>query len=227
MDDRYFDMYPLFNHLSGMTALTSTRAFFDDGIQVRNLTDSVFKMLNLETERAVWPVQIHSGNVHFTRNPGAVPDCDGVITDRDDLILLLRTADCVPVFISDKAGKLWGLIHAGWRGLRKKIIITTAGIMKEKGISGKDLIAVTGPSICKDCYEVGRDVADYFPGHVMDIHGRRTLDLQGIIREQLILSDIPKKNILLTNRCTLCQTQRYVSYRFNKTRYRLLSLLRK
>ncbi|MCD6234782.1 MAG: polyphenol oxidase family protein [Candidatus Marinimicrobia bacterium] len=227
MGDRYFDTYRQFKRLTGTTALTSTRAFYDDGIPVRDLTNVVFQKLDLKMEDAVWPVQIHSGTVHFIRKPGPVDDCDGVISDCDSLILLLQTADCVPVFMADKKGQFRGLIHAGWRGLRQQIIIRSAKLMKEMGIRGADLIIATGPSICRDCYTVGEDVAEYFPNHIRSLDNRMTLDLQGIVRDQLLQSGIPDENILQTNRCTVCHRERYVSYRVNKTHNRLLSILRK
>lgn len=225
--EKYFDTYISFSRLTGATALTSTRAFFDDGISVRDLTKAVFQKLNLKVENAVWPVQIHSGTVHFTQNPGPVADCDGVITDHDSLILLLQTADCVPVFMADTQGRFRGLIHAGWRGLRQHIVSHAAELMKDRGVPADELIIATGPSICRECYNVGDDVAKYFPDHIGLYSHRMTLDLQGIVRDQLLESGIPRKNILLTKRCTLCHTQRYVSYRLNQTHNRLLSILRK
>jgi hypothetical protein len=225
--DRYFDNYPSFSQLTGATALTTTRAFFDDGISVRNLTNEVFQKLDLKMEDAVWPVQIHSGTVHFTRNPGPVAGCDGVITDHDSLILLLWTADCVLVFMADTQGRFRGLIHAGWRGLRQHIVSHAAEIMKDRGVPCSELIVATGPSICRKCYTVKDDVAQYFPDHIALDDNQMTLDLQGIVRDQLLQSGIPGENILLTNRCTLCHTKRYVSYRLNQTHNRLLSILRK
>ncbi len=227
MDSRYFETYPEFSCLSGCLALTTTRAYYDDGISREALAKTVFKDLHRDIRQAVWPVQSHSGTVHFTRDSGAVYGCDGLITDREDRILLLRTADCVPVFLAGNNGMLRGLVHAGWRGLEKGIVFTAVTHMQKLGMDIHTLIVATGPSICKDCYTVGEDVACRFPGCTGNSNGRITLDLQAVIRNQLVKAGVSEKNILLTNQCTRCQIERYVSYRYNRTSNRLLSVLGK
>jgi polyphenol oxidase len=226
MDPRYFEIYTTFNRLSGSYALTTTRAFIDEGVLSQDLTKHVFEQFNWDFSQALWPVQIHSGHVHFTRDSGPISACDGIVTDHDDRILLVCTADCVPVFLSEQKGKLRGLVHAGWRGLEKNIVSTTIELMGDKGADMTKIIAATGPSICADCYEVGPEVAFRFPRNIKNNNGKVMLDLQQVIRDQLLKSGVPEKNILLTNQCTLCQSKRYVSYRYNKTSNRLLSILR-
>ncbi|MDD3806743.1 MAG: peptidoglycan editing factor PgeF [Candidatus Marinimicrobia bacterium] len=227
MDPRYFDIFPFFDTMTGTLALTTTRKFFDEGLSSQGLKEIVFKKLGWNLKNAVWPVQCHSGHVIFTRNSGPVPECDGIITDREDLILLVSTADCVPVFIADKRGEMRGLIHAGWRGLKENIVVHAVTLFQENGISQDNMVITTGPSICEKCYEIGQDVASFFPGHTYVNEHKKMLNLKNIIREQLLQRGIPSENILLTNRCTRCQKERYVSYRHNKTDQRLLSLLRK
>ena len=55
------------------------------------------------------------------------------------------------------------LSHSGWRGSVKRIGEKTVRRMEEQfGSNPKDVLAVIGPSICKDCYEVSEHVAAAF-----------------------------------------------------------------
>jgi len=227
MDDRYFDTYPSFERLSGFMARTSTRAFFDEGISPSKLTDYFLREMNITRNQVVRPVQIHSGTVVFTRNSGVIPNCDGLVTDREDLFLLIRTADCVPLFLGDRISGLKALIHAGWRGLSERIAEHAVLLMKEKGAQTENLIATAGPAICENCYEVGEDVAALFPKHVRAREKKFLLNLKSALAQNLLDAGMVSENILLTNRCTLCQRDRYVSFRFNKTPERLISIVGK
>ena len=72
-------------------------------------------------------------------------------------------ADCVPLFFYDPVKKAIGASHSGWRGSVKRIGEKTVRRMEEEfGSNPKDILAVIGPSICKDCYEVSEDVAAGF-----------------------------------------------------------------
>ena len=48
---------------------------------------------------------------------------DGLITNKKKLALVVKTADCMPVIISDK--EKIGVIHIGWKGLENKIFYKT------------------------------------------------------------------------------------------------------
>ena len=41
---------------------------------------------------------------------------DGLVTREKDLLLSVRTADCVPVLLCDKSKTVCAAVHAGWRG---------------------------------------------------------------------------------------------------------------
>src|SRR5690606_10610606 len=64
--------------------------------------------------------QIHSAQVVAADTPNG-PDeskgkADALITDRPEVTLLLRFADCVPILLYDPVRPAVGLVHAGWRG---------------------------------------------------------------------------------------------------------------
>ena len=88
---------------------------------------------------------------------------DGLITNDKKVVLMTFFADCVPLFFYDPVKKAIGASHSGWRGSVKRIGEKTVRRMEEEfGSNPKDILAVIGPSICKDCYEVSEDVAAAF-----------------------------------------------------------------
>ena len=93
----------------------------------------------------------------------AIEDCDALITDIKGVILSILTADCVPVLLYDQEKDVVAAVHAGWKGTKAQIVSKTVQKMKEIYHSDpKDIIAGIAPSIGRCCYEVGKDVAQYF-----------------------------------------------------------------
>lgn len=88
---------------------------------------------------------------------------DGLITDVPDILLAVKTADCMPVIVVDKKKKAVGIFHAGWRGTLNRIVQKGVGEMRRWFNSNpKDLEAALGPSIRDCCYKVGDEVRDHF-----------------------------------------------------------------
>ena len=90
-------------------------------------------------------------------------DIDGLITNESGIILAAFYADCVPVFIVDTVNRAIGLIHSGWRGTVGRIGQSALDAMsKEYGTKPGGVRAAIAPSICQNCYEVDKDVAEAF-----------------------------------------------------------------
>lgn len=102
-----------------------------------------------------------SGNGVFNQN--AFEDVDGLITNERGITLVTTYADCVPLYFVDIKNRAIGLSHSGWRGTVGRMGLTTIKAMKEEyGTEPEDVIAAIGPSICANCYEVSKDVAQEF-----------------------------------------------------------------
>ncbi|HDT12138.1 MAG TPA: laccase domain-containing protein, partial [Candidatus Marinimicrobia bacterium] len=114
---------------------------------------------------------------------------------------------------------------AGWRGISEEIAENAVLAMREKGACMENIIATFGPAICDKCYEVGENVANLFTGHIHKQGKKLLLNLKSALAERLRDAGLASENILLTNKCTMCQRERYVSYRLNKTRKRLISIV--
>lgn len=88
---------------------------------------------------------------------------DALVTDQPAVLLSVRTADCLPVLIVDPRRRAVAAVHAGWRGLLKRIVEKT--VERMHGVFGsepRDLVAALGPSIRACCYEVGPEVVGAF-----------------------------------------------------------------
>ena len=183
----------------------------------RNLLGScndTAKNLGYNTESLAIPQQIHSTNVLFVNLSGEFKDCDGLITDNPNVVLSLRTADCIPIFLYDVVTGLRGLVHAGWRGVVGGIACKTIELMVKYQSTIENIQVLLGPSICKHCFEVGEEVADQFDGNCVVIgkNEKYFADLHSQVRLQLLKYKISESNVHLSNICTF-ENQDCCSYR--------------
>lgn len=90
-------------------------------------------------------------------------DADAVITQVKGRWIGVRTADCVPVLLYDTETRTIAAVHAGWRGTVKHIVRKTVERMQEMlGVRPENLLAMIGPSISPESFEVGEEVAEAF-----------------------------------------------------------------
>ncbi|MDD4557105.1 MAG: peptidoglycan editing factor PgeF [Alphaproteobacteria bacterium] len=87
---------------------------------------------------------------------------DGLVTDKKDVILCLRTADCAPVLLADWKNGIIGAAHAGWRGALRGVIENTISLMLEKGAKIENIDAAVGPCLLKNSFDAGQDMVDEF-----------------------------------------------------------------
>lgn len=115
-----------------------------------------------------WPVvtlrQVHSDALHVVeRAPRRPLAGDGLLTRAPGVLLVIQTADCIPVLLADPENRAVGAFHAGWRGTLARIVEKGVGRMrKEFGSDPAKLVAAIGPGARACCYEVGRELRDKF-----------------------------------------------------------------
>jgi len=125
---------------------------------------------------SLWPLvqvrQIHSAMVHRIDTASAHPPAgDGMITNTSGLLLVIKTADCVPVLVADVKRRVVGAFHAGWRGTVARVVEKGAGEMRRQfGSAPRDLRAAIGPCIRKCCYAVGAEVQAEFESQFSYAH---------------------------------------------------------
>jgi len=108
--------------------------------------------------------QVHSAVIHRVGTASSESLVgDGLITNTPGLLMAIKTADCVPVLVSDIRLRAVGAFHAGWRGTLARIVEKGIGEMRRSfGTSPADVRAAIGPCIRQCCYSVGGDIRAQF-----------------------------------------------------------------
>lgn len=174
--------------------------------------------------------QVHGADVVSASSyNGGFPDADGMWTRSPSDVLVVRAADCAPVWIVDPRTKAVALVHAGWKGVVAGVIERAVGALVAAGADAADLHAAVGPHIGRCCFEVGPEVADRFardPGAVASVsyliaERRRddgqALDLTAAIVHRLATSGLHGSRMQACYACTRCHPQWFHSYRRNGT----------
>jgi len=145
---------------------------WDSREQVDRNRQDFFRALGAAKMRLVMLKQIHSDVVHrvAARETKNEPlQGDALITADPGVLLVVQTADCVPILLADTKNRAVAAIHSGWRGTVRRIAEKALGRMRmEFGTRPEDVIAAIGPSIGQCCYEVGSDVAKEFHAQFPD-----------------------------------------------------------
>ena len=164
----------------------------------------VAESLGYNRESLAIPKQTHSTNVLWINSSGEFENCDGLITDNPNIVLSLQTADCIPIFLYDSVTGLRGLVHAGWRGVVGGIASNAIELMLKYDSVVNDIQVLLGPSICKDCFEVGVEVAGQFDGNFVTTGKNKKYfaNLHDQVKSQLLKYKIDKKNIHKSTTCT-------------------------
>lgn len=147
-----------------------------------------------------------------------IDNCDALITNNKEQLLIITVADCLPIFFYDEVQEVIALAHAGWRGVLANIASEVIKVFKNHYHSDPHNISVyIGPHI-KDChFEVKQDVASKF--NEFDIIRRADklyINLAQIVVRQLVEEDILVNNINISSECSYCLNDKYFSFRRDK-----------
>jgi YfiH family protein len=164
--------------------------------------------------------------------------CDALTSDLKNILVGVKTADCVPVLLGDWRTKAFAAIHAGWRGTVDSIVVNAVDAMRETyGTNPRDLICAIGAAASSKNYEVGLDVIDAFERKISTCgnlfratrEGHALVDLHLANKEQLIGVGVAPENIFSAPFCTIERTDLFFSYRVESKLYgktgRLLSVI--
>ncbi len=193
----------------------------------------IAEIMGREIQDFVLSDQTHTANVRKVteedRGKGIVYqkdycDVDGLITNERHIVLATFYADCVPLFLVDKKHRAIGLSHSGWKGTAGRMGEHTLLAMREAyGTNPEDVEIGIGPSICKDCYEVGEDVTEAFAAGFPDKvrkdilfakgGGKYHLDLWKANEYIFRMAGVPKEQISVTDICTCCNPNYLFSHR--------------
>lgn len=169
----------------------------------------------------LWLSQVHGAAICDADEVSAVrrsdpPVADGVVARAIGTVCAVRSADCLPVLLTDRSGSVVAAAHAGWRGLAAGVLEATLAAMRT---SPADVCAWLGPAIGPRAFEVGADVfaahcaddvgaaACFMPHHP----GKWLADLYALARRRLRRAGVV--DIHGGGRCTLSESATFYSYR--------------
>ncbi|MEW6455578.1 MAG: peptidoglycan editing factor PgeF [Acidobacteriota bacterium] len=194
--------------------------------------EEFFKKIKESNFRYFTLHQIHSDRIfRVSHNSLNNYYADGLISDESGIFLLIKTADCLPIFLLDKDEKYFGAIHSGWKGTYKQIAKKAVFKMeKEFGITPESLIAMIGPGIGECCYEIGEELAKKFlnknASGVKFKNDKFYLNLRELNKNQMIEMGVKEENIYQLDLCTKCNKDLFYSYRREKgTKARMYSFI--
>jgi len=188
----------------------------------------------------IWLRQTHSIEVstphsrfHKSSNP---VEADAAVTNIPDEVLVVMSADCLPVLFSNADAAVIGAAHAGWRGLCGGVLENTVGELLKLApqTSAKDLIAWMGPAIGPESYEVGEDVVGRFQecrlhdmqkcfSPIANKPGKYLADIYQLARDRL--KKVGVVAIYGGDQCTVQDGERFFSYRRDGVTGRFASLI--
>jgi len=130
----------------------------DKNIYINKNLKKVCKIIGCTKKNLILLNQTHSNKVYFINKiPKKKISGDGSITGKKKIALAVLTADCAPLFIYDPKNNFISATHVGWKGAYKNIITKIINNFKTKGSKTGNLIAVIGPCISINSYEVQKD----------------------------------------------------------------------
>lgn len=167
----------------------------DDPAAVRRNREILAEQVGVPLDAIVQGRQVHGAHVERRATvDGALTESDGHATARDDLALLVLTADCLPVALI--APEAVAMLHAGWRGLAGGVLEEGTDALRALGATRIE--AAIGPGAGGCCYEVGAEVHAAF-GHEPT---RARIDLKAIARERLEAAGVAAVHD--AGLCTIC-----------------------
>lgn len=184
----------------------------------------------------VWLKQVHgtrvvevgaSNRAAFLADP---PEADAAVTFERDVVLAVRTADCLPVLFAHRVDRCVAVAHAGWRGLAAGVLEAT---VEATETAPDDLVAWIGPGIGPRAFEVGRDVVDAFVAVEREDadcfaplgSGKWLADLPELARRRLARAGLRwNDGIHGGDWCTVADARRFHSHRRDRSAGRMATV---
>jgi polyphenol oxidase len=186
--------------------------------------------------RPVFLKQVHGrGVVQLSGETADGTEADACWTTERGVACTMMVADCLPVLLADRRGRIVGAAHCGWRGLAGEqgagVLEALWAAMAPQAGSAGDVIAWLGPCIGPASFEVGAEVraafterdteaARFFRPHG---EGKFLADLPGLARRRLAALGITSVhgNDGSTGWCTVANGSRFFSHRRDRVSGRL------
>lgn len=188
--------------------------------------EKISKALNIDERTLVNPHQKHTKNVKCIdkiTDSEELQDIDGLITNKPDITLITKNADCILMLFYDPIKKVIANVHSGWRGTVQKISEEAVTLMiKNYDCKPENINCFICPCIRKCHFEVDEDVKDIFKntfeylnqterfiekGKIIDEKQKYMIDTVEINRILLKNLGLKEENIVDCGICSVCNKE--------------------
>ena len=184
--------------------------------------EKLAESLDIDRNIIVEPIQTHTDRVCVLdeiKTSEELNDVDGLITNKTNIAITSKNADCILFFFYDPVKKVIANVHSGWKGTFKKIVIKTVEKMiNEFECRVSDIECFISPSIRKCHFEVDSYVkemceeifSDYdfseiiTLGEIKENKQKYMIDTVLINKQCLLRLGIKEENIIDSNLCSVC-----------------------
>ncbi len=193
------------------------------GILARTVTDGA-----MDAASVVYAPQIHSAIVRYVTEADCghpAEPCDGFCTDRAGVLLIVRTADCVPILYTarrEDGSPLIAAVHAGWRGTVAGIAAEAVRNLTKAGAEISTVRAAIGQCIHDCCFAVREDFVtavkdacgtDFAKRYIRERGGKMYADLPAMNMDFLRHAGLTDMQIDISPYCTACDSELFHSHR--------------
>lgn len=191
---------------------------------VKECRELLCNFLSITAERLIIPRQTHSVNVAIIKqipvSDTEIENVDAIVTALPDVAISVNTADCVPILFADPTTGIIAATHSGWKGTVGNIAVRTIETMGSLGAKPENIIAIIGPCICGECFEVGNEVVQQFQDTGLSDNNiilqripRNHIDLRQAVNTSLLKAGLRPQNITISRHCTRCEHINFFSAR--------------
>lgn len=174
----------------------------------------------LQIERWSELKQVHGDG--FIENPAPTPveeapslEADGASTARANLALVIKTADCQPILLTNTKGTAVAALHVGWRG--NVINFPASGVRafcNAYGLHPSEVLAVRGPSLGPSAAEFVNFEREWPPKFRAWFQAEtKTMHLWSLTKHQLQQVGLLPSHIFSLDLCTWSLPHVFYSYR--------------
>jgi polyphenol oxidase len=180
--------------------------------------------LELDAAHVYFASQVHGTSIRRVeprddREAVLACEADAIVANAPGVACAVRSADCVPILLADRASGAVAAVHAGWRGVVRRVLESGVQGLRELIASEGELVAAIGPHLSVRHFEVSPDVAEELraaspdPDVVDRSRARPHVDLRRIVRAQLRELGLRDSAIDDVPGCTFGDVERFFSYR--------------
>lgn len=192
----------------------TTKPFGSVNDAEENFPEQMNKLSVITEQKPVFSDQCHQDEIIILDEyPKINIEGDAFITQKKELPLAIKVADCQGLVMFDPITKTIAAVHSGWRGSALNIIGKTIQKMKAKfNVNPANLLVGVSPSLGECCAEFTNPEKE-LPSFIHPYIKNKHVDFWKLSIAQCRSAGVPENQIEVAGRCTKCEPDAYFSHR--------------